>query len=111
MVIWSRHAGMTLFAALLGGACSKSSTTEATAGTPPAAESASHANREAGAVAKAAVPVGPPADLNILLITVDSLRADMPWAGYERPIAPNLTALEKRAVTYTHGYALSSYTS
>jgi len=78
---------------------------------PPAAESASHAGREAGAVAKVAVPAGPPADLNILLITVDSLRADMPWAGYERPIAPNLTALEKRAVTYTHGYSLSSYTS
>ena len=59
----------------------------------------------------ARAPTGPPADLNVLLITVDSLRADMPWAGYERPIAPNLTQLEKRAVSYTHGYSLSSYTS
>ena len=53
----------------------------------------------------------PPADLNILMITVDSLRADMPWAGYARPIAPYLTNLESRAVSYTHAYALSSYTS
>ena len=54
---------------------------------------------------------GPPPNLNILLITVDSLRADMPWAGYDRPIAPNLTEFEKRAVSYTRAYALSSYTS
>ena len=53
----------------------------------------------------------PPPNLNVLLITVDSLRADMPWAGYPRAIAPNLTALEKRAVSYTHAYSLSSYTS
>jgi arylsulfatase A-like enzyme len=63
-----------------------------------------------GGIASTA-PKGPPANLNILLITVDSLRADMPWAGYERPIAPNLTEFEKRAVSYTHAYALSSYTS
>jgi arylsulfatase A-like enzyme len=39
------------------------------------------------------------------------LRADMPWAGYERPIAPRLTELEKRSVSYTRAYAISSYTS
>jgi choline-sulfatase len=61
--------------------------------------------------AAAALPKVPPANLNILLITIDSLRADMPWAGYERAIAPNLTEFEKRAVSYTHAYALSSYTS
>jgi arylsulfatase A-like enzyme len=61
--------------------------------------------------ARARAEVGPPRDLNILLITIDSLRADMPWAGYDRPIAPTLTALEKTAVSYTHAYSLSSYTS
>jgi choline-sulfatase len=35
----------------------------------------------------------------------------MPWAGYPRPIAPNLTAFAARAVQYTHAYSLSSYTS
>jgi choline-sulfatase len=48
---------------------------------------------------------------NVILITIDSLRADMPWAGYERPIAPRLTELEKRSVSYTRAYAVSSYTS
>jgi arylsulfatase A-like enzyme len=56
-------------------------------------------------------PTRPPADLNVIVISVDSLRADMPWAGYPRPIAPRLTELEKRAVSYTRSYAISSYTS
>ena len=32
---------------------------------------------------------GPPKGLNVLLITIDSLRADMPWAGYRGAIAPD----------------------
>ncbi len=52
-----------------------------------------------------------PAALNVLVLSIDSLRADMPWAGYPRPIAPRLTELEKRAVSYTRAYAISSYTS
>jgi choline-sulfatase len=59
-----------------------------------------------------AQPARPPADLNVLLLSVDSLRADMPWAGYPRPIAPFLTELASRpSVSYTKAYALSSYTS
>ncbi len=53
----------------------------------------------------------PPANLNVVLITIDSLRADMPWAGYPRPIAPRLTELEKRSVSFTRAYSISSYTS
>jgi arylsulfatase A-like enzyme len=57
-------------------------------------------------------PKRPAADLNVLLVSIDSLRADMPWNGYERPIAPRLTELVKtRGVQYTHAYSLSSYTS
>jgi choline-sulfatase len=52
-----------------------------------------------------------PNKLNILLITVDALRSDMPWSGYPRPIAPNLTELERKSVSYTQAYAISSYTS
>lgn len=48
---------------------------------------------------------------NVLLVSIDSLRADMPWAGYGRPIAPNLTELEKTCVSYTRAYSISSYTS
>ncbi len=48
---------------------------------------------------------------NVLLVSVDSMRADMPWAGYDRAIAPNLTKLHARSVAFTRGYAVSSFTS
>jgi len=51
------------------------------------------------------------ADYNVLVLSIDSLRADMPWSGYPRPIAPRLTDLEKRSVSYTRAYSISSYTS
>jgi arylsulfatase A-like enzyme len=53
----------------------------------------------------------PPRPLHVLLIVVDSLRADMPWTGYERPIAPWLTAFAERSVTYTRAYSISSSTA
>ncbi|HET7541546.1 MAG TPA: sulfatase [Polyangiaceae bacterium] len=53
----------------------------------------------------------PRAPRNVLLLTVDSLRADMPWTGYPRAIAPNLTKLAEQSVVYTNAYALSSYTA
>src|SRR5688572_18209445 len=59
------------------------------------------------------VDAGPkiPSDLNLVLISVDSLRGDMPWNGYARPIAPRLTELAKKSVNYSNAYAISSYTS
>jgi arylsulfatase A-like enzyme len=45
------------------------------------------------------------------MLTVDSLRADMPWTGYPRAIAPNLSKLATESVVYTNEYALSSYTA
>jgi choline-sulfatase len=35
----------------------------------------------------------------------------MPWNGYPRPIAPRLTELERKAVTFTRAHSVSSYTS
>lgn len=52
-----------------------------------------------------------PKNLDVVLITIDCLRADQPWAGYARPVAPRLTALAAKSVQYTHAYSLSSYTS
>jgi len=52
-----------------------------------------------------------PAAANVLMISVDSLRADMPWAGYPRDIAPRLTALEKTCVSYTRAYSVASHTA
>ena len=48
---------------------------------------------------------------NVLLLMIDSLRADMPWAGYPRDVAPRLTALAKQWVVYPRAYSLSSYTA
>ena len=52
-----------------------------------------------------------PTKLNVVVITIDAMRADMPWAGYPRDIAPNLTRLESESVSYTRAYSLSSYTA
>ena len=67
----------------------------------------------APAAAGPAVPVvaRPPEDCNVILLSIDSLRADMPWNGYARPIAPRLTELEKKAVSFGRAYSVSSYTS
>ena len=78
---------------------------------PPATSSStSSAALDAAPEAEARAPEIPK-DANVILITIDCLRADMPWEGYPRPIAPNLTRLAERAVVYTHAYSLSSYTS
>jgi len=75
---------------------------------PTAPEKAASPEKEAPPPAK---PKGPTQPLNVLLILVDSMRADMPWAGYSRPIAPVLTQLEKESISYTRAYAISSYTA
>jgi choline-sulfatase len=80
----------------------------ATAGTGPS----STPSAAASAVASAApLPAGPPKNANVIVLSIDALRADMPWTGYARPIAPRLTDLEKKAVSFTHAYSMSSYTS
>src|SRR3954470_17732227 len=102
-----QNASLALLAVALG--CSRADRGSAGAVADVAAPSACAS--PVASVAPAPSPVGPASNLNVLLITVDALRADMPWAGYPRPIAPRLTALEQRAVSYTNAYALSSYTS
>jgi len=49
--------------------------------------------------------------MNVLLLSVDCLRADMPWTGYPRPIAPNLTKFAEQGVIYTRAYSVASYTA
>jgi choline-sulfatase len=105
---------LALGVATLGG-CDKSREravpppTSAVMSTPSAPPSSSTSTAERPSAEKDAGT--PRADLNVIVLSIDSLRADMPWAGYARPIAPRLTELEKRAVSYTRAYAISSYTS
>jgi arylsulfatase A-like enzyme len=77
-----------------------------------AATSAVPAASASSASQAAAAPVAaPPKDSNVILLSIDSLRADMPWNGYPRAIAPRITDLETRSVSFTHAYSISSYTS
>jgi len=96
--------------------CAKGSKHSAASDAGLAASSVSAASELASSsarpVASAAPAPGRPAEpLNVILLTVDSLRIDVPWLGYERPIAPNLTALARDSVVYTNAYAASSYTA
>lgn len=63
----------------------------------------------ASAAAAAAAPKIPP-DLNLILITIDTLRADLGYAGYARPITPNLDKLAARSTVFERAYSLASYT-
>jgi arylsulfatase A-like enzyme len=51
-----------------------------------------------------------PKGLNVILITVDTLRADLGFAGYSKPVSPNLDALAARSVVFDRAYSLASYT-
>jgi arylsulfatase A-like enzyme len=51
-----------------------------------------------------------PKDLNVLLVTIDTMRADLGYMGYPRPVSPRLDALAKKSVVYERAYALASYT-
>ena len=103
-----RGSGAAVLAASLLLACPKDKPT------PPDPKPITSAPDDAARDApREAMASGPaiPKGANVILITIDCLRADMPWVGYPRDIAPNLTKLAERAVVYTHAYSVSSYTS
>jgi choline-sulfatase len=97
---------------LVATSCSKPADKGTAAPTPSTAVSA----RVTEPVGSAGEPQGPtePAalgPLNVMILSVDCLRADMPWNGYARPIAPNLTKLAEQGTVYTNAYSVSSYTA
>ncbi len=75
--------------------------------------SGSDAKRPAPPPAPAVPPtpaVAAPKELNVLLITVDTLRADLGFAGNPRPVSPNLDRLAARAAVFSDAVSLASYT-
>ncbi|MCL2448433.1 MAG: sulfatase-like hydrolase/transferase [Polyangiaceae bacterium] len=67
--------------------------------------------------ASAAAPSAPPPprrlvrdDLNLVLITIDTLRIDLGFMGYPRPVSPNLDALAARSTVFERAYSMASYT-
>jgi choline-sulfatase len=107
-----RAASMALLALLAGcDGCSKNPPPAESRADVTVKEAVGSASKDAGAEASkdaGSLATGP---WNVLLVTVDSLRADMPWAGYDRPIAPRLAALHARSISYSHAYSTSSLTS
>jgi len=103
-------------ALLLFAACSK---TDPTPGVAPRASGAASQSATLGSASappgaaspSAAATPAPSKPRNVLFITIDSLRADMPWNGYSRVIAPNLVALSEKCTTYSNAYSVSSYTA
>jgi choline-sulfatase len=56
-----------------------------------------------------AKPAVPP-DLNVVVITIDTLRNDVGFMGYDKATSPNLDALAAKSVVFDRMYALASYT-
>lgn len=79
-----------------------------TAASVPAATPTVSASSSASLPAKAEHPDRP---VNVIFLIVDAMRADMPWQGYDRPIAPHLTKLADQSVVYPRAYSVSSYTA
>jgi choline-sulfatase len=52
-----------------------------------------------------------PKDLSFLLISVDTLRPDLGYAGYARAVSPNLDELASRSTVYERAYSISTYTA
>ncbi len=76
---------------------------------PPAAKVADAPSKGSPAVEeKSQRPKEP---LSVILITVDALRHDMPWMGYSRDIAPNLTRFAKANVIFENHRATTSFTA
>jgi choline-sulfatase len=51
-----------------------------------------------------------PEGMNLVVITVDTLRWDTHYAGNPNPITPNLDRLAAQSVVWRNAYAISSYT-
>jgi arylsulfatase A-like enzyme len=52
-----------------------------------------------------------PEHLNVVLISIDTMRHDEGAAGYARPVTPNLDKLAQESVVFDRAYSLASYTA
>jgi choline-sulfatase len=84
---------------------------------PPAISGPAHPLHSNADAVQPSPPVAPPARagrqpeaLNVILITLDAWRADVPWTGYARRNAPRLQELANESVVWEDEHALSSHT-
>jgi choline-sulfatase len=52
----------------------------------------------------------PKKTFNVILLTVDTLRPDLGFMGYDKPTSPNLDKLAEKATVFEHAYSMASYT-
>lgn len=93
--------------------CGHSSVPTGRGAKAPSAAGPSASDLTAPKVSADLAPVEPSAKrpYSVLLLMIDSLRADMPWAGYPRAIAPWLSKFGERSTLYPRSYSISSYTA
>jgi arylsulfatase A-like enzyme len=75
---------------------------------PPKASASASASAApaAPATAKSAIP----SDLNLILVTIDTVRAELHYAGNPHELSPNIDKLAARGVIFDKAYSLASYT-
>ncbi|MBS2013419.1 MAG: sulfatase-like hydrolase/transferase [Deltaproteobacteria bacterium] len=55
-------------------------------------------------------PKKPKRSYNVVLFTVDTLRIDLGFLGYNKPVSPNLDKLAEKATIFERAYSMASYT-
>lgn len=82
---------------------------------PPAPTAAPVASVVRPTIASVEVPAPAaprkPVVKNVVLLTVDALRADQPWSGYDAAKTPRLDAFAKESVLYPRAYSLANTTT
>ncbi|MBS2014780.1 MAG: sulfatase-like hydrolase/transferase [Deltaproteobacteria bacterium] len=66
---------------------------------------------EGGAPVVAAAPAKPKRTYNVVLFTVDTLRSDLGFAGYPKPVSENIDKLAAKSTVFERAYSMSSYTA
>ena len=77
---------------------------------PPPAASVTRTTLSSGRVVAPDAPRKPVVK-NVVLLTIDALRADQPWSGYDAAKTPRLDAFMKESVFYPRAYSLANTTT
>jgi choline-sulfatase len=73
----------------------------------PSTASLASSERRSSRLFRAALPK----EISFLLLTVDTLRPDLGYMGYGRPVSPHIDKLAERSVVYERAYSISTYTA
>ena len=108
----ARHFAPLVFCVLALSCKDPEATAAPTAPTAPASSPIATSSQSALAASSAATPAPakPPKLDRVVLITIDALRGDQPWTGYELAKTPVLSKFAEQGVVYTRNYAIANTT-